>query len=128
MPRFPVLQALQRLQDDLANAADGLHAALDDLPSLAGAKGTGPRLFCGHVPKASLSRPLGTAGLPSRHARGGADGLSDMPSHRAICGLVAAGARRGVAPTLWATAGGSHSALLTWLWAVPLAAILPCRR
>ena len=45
-----------------------------------------------------------------------------------VARLVAAGARRGVAPTLWATAGGSHSALLTWLWAVPLAAILPCRR
>lgn len=59
-PPFPLsLQALQQLHEDLESLAAeqpaGVRPSFDglDLPSLGSAKGTGPRLFCGHVPKAS---------------------------------------------------------------------------
>ncbi len=64
------MQALQQLHEDLesltAEQPAGVRPSLDglDLPSLASAKGTGPRLFCGHVPKASgFRRAHGVLGL-----------------------------------------------------------------
>ena len=53
-PARPLSQALQRLQDEIESLGVEEPAATRpslDLDLSCGAKGTGPRLFCGHVPK-----------------------------------------------------------------------------
>lgn len=65
------LQAVTRIPDD--EGLDECRPSLD-LPSLAGgSKGTGPRLFCGHVPKVrcvllAFAHPSGPAShCPAHH-------------------------------------------------------------